>query len=192
MATVAQLLDRVIKSTNYNDQYYIIDLLNDALSELVDAAKMETSQEYSVTTGVSEYTLPTNFKAPVSLMEGTIDAPSAVYPLVNIDEYKFGYAIYDTKFYLKPEVTENKTLTLYYYKYAAALSESTETPEIDSNWHQLLANYAIGQIYLMPESKVDKGTVDRMMATWTQGKQSFVESQQRKRRRSSVREKVVW
>lgn len=192
MATVSQLLDRVIKSTNYNDRFYIIDLFNDALSELVDAAKMEASQEYNVTPSVTEYTLPINFKAPMSLMEGAIDAPNEVYPLVNIDEYKFGYAIYSTKFHLKPEVTENKTLILYYYKYATALVEDDDTPEIDSNWHQLLANYAIGQIHLMPDSKVDKGTVDRIMTTWVQGKQSFIESQQRKRRRSSVREKVVW
>ena len=194
MPNLSALKDRVFKLTNglYTDTFHMTDMLNDALNMLTDGAKLEGSSSVSVISGTSEYALPATFKAPITLIEGNISAPSQVYQLVSINEPKFGYAIFSTNLYLKPEPASDKTLTLYYYKYATQLENDEDLPEIDTQWHDLLSTYAAGMIALLLKDQMDKGLADRYLARWEEGKESFKRSIDRKQKRTSVREKVVW
>jgi hypothetical protein len=192
MPTVAQLLDRIIKVTNYTDRFFMIDLMNDALNQLVDGARLDGTSSISVTSGTASYTLPTDFKAPIALIDGSLSEPDIVYPLINVSETRFGYAVFGGNVIIKPEPQEDKTLILAYYKYATELSDDEDVPEIDSQWHDLLSTYTTGMIHMIPDRNVDKGTVDRYMGRWDEGKKNFIESMTRRNKRSSVREKVMW
>lgn len=192
MPNVSQLLDRVIKATNYTDRFNTVDLFNDALNQLIDGSKLEANINISVVADTSEYALPTDFKAPIALIEGDVASPHNIYPLINITEQRFGYSIYNGQIILKPPPAAATTLTLYYYKYATQLVEDEDIPEIDAQWHELLSTYAIGMIHMIPDRNVDKGTVDRYMSRWEEGKLSFIQSMSRKNRRSRVREVNLW
>ena len=195
MPNVAELKDRIFRATNhtYTDVFHMLALLNDALNQLTDGAKLEGSQTVSVVNGTGSYALPSTFKAPIALIEGEISAPTRVYDLVNIDENKYGYAIFNGQLHIKPKPTDAKTLTMYFYKYATQLAADTDTPEIDSQYHDLLSTYAAGMIMLLPDMKqYDKGLADRLMARWEDGKKSFRDSMMRKGKRTSVIQKVVW
>lgn len=191
---VGKLLDRVYRSTNYKytDRFGILDMFNDAQSQLTDDAKLEASSTVTLVVDQENYTLPTNFKAPISLIDGTIANPSVIYPLVNINENHFGYAIYNGEILLKPEPSEDKTINFYYYKKPTELALDADEPQFDSLYHYLLASYAIYMIGLMPDTGIAQGMVDRAKAEWIEGSKSFVQSISRKNKRSRVNEKVVW
>lgn len=191
---VGKLLDRVYRSTNYkyNDRFGIVDMFNDAQSQMTDDAKIESSSTITLVVDQENYMLPTNFKAPISLIDGTIANPNIIYPLVNINEYQFGYSIYNGEILLKPKPSEAKTINFYYYKKPTELSVDADEPQFDSLYHYLLASYAIYMIGLMPEMAISQGMVDRAKAEWIEGSRDFVQSIARKNKRSRVNEKVVW
>lgn len=191
---VGRLLDRVYRSTayKYTDRFGIVDLFNDAQSQLTDDAKIEAESPITLVADQENYALPTNFKAPISLIDGTIANPNTIYPLVNINEYKFGYSIYNGEILLKPAPNEAKTINLYYYKAPAELVEDADEPEFDSLYHYLLASYAIYMIGLMPDTGIPQGMTDRAKSEWIDGSRNFVQSISRKNKRSRVNEKVVW
>lgn len=193
VATVADLKDRIFRATGgrYTDTFHMLDLLNDALNELVDGAKLRGKTTISVVADDNGYAKPADFKAAYLLQDETNPNGIAVYPLVSIGENAFGYAVED-QIYLKPVPNTATTLTLYYYKYATQLSADSDTPEIDAQYHSALSDYAIWLIMLMPEMGVDKGTTDRFMQSWDRSKQSFITAMTKKNKLSRVREKVVW
>lgn len=191
---VGRLLDRVYRATNYkyNDRFGIVDMFNDAQSQLTDDAKIEAESAVTTVVDQENYALPADFKSPINLIDGTIAAPNTIYPLVNINEYTFGYSIYNSEILLKPAPSQVKTLNFYYYKTPAELVDDEDEPEFDSLFHYLLASYAIYMISLMPESGITQGMADRSKAEWTEGSKNFVQSISRKNKRSRVNEKVIW
>lgn len=191
---VGKLLDRVLRATNwkYTDRFGIVDMFNDAQSQITDDARIEAESPIVLVVDQESYTLPTNFKAPINLIDGTIAAPNFIYPLININEYQYGYSIYNGNILLKPVPNEVKTINLYYYKTPAELVEDEDIPEFDSLFHYLLASYAIYTIGMMPDIGVAQGMVDRSKLEWTNGTMSFVQSMTRKYKRQGVNRKVVW
>lgn len=191
---VGKLLDRVYRATNwkYTDRFGIVDMFNDAQSQITDDAKIEAESPITLIVDQESYTLPSNFKAPINLIDGTIANPNLIYPLININEYQFGYSIYNGKILLKPVPNEAKTINLYYYKTPKELVEDEDIPEFDSLFHYLLASYATYNIGMMPETGIAQGMVDRAKLEWTQGTISFVNSISRKNKRQRVNQKVIW
>jgi hypothetical protein len=191
---LSQLIDRIFHNTGgtYTEKFHMTDLINDALSMLVDGAKLKGVQTIAVLSGIDAYALPTDFKSP-SILQDQAD-PNGVIPynLVDISENSFGYAIADGDIILKPKPTQATTLTHYYYKYATPVVLGTDTPEIDSPYHFLLATYASAVILMLPSMQVDKGLGDRMFGQWEEGKRSFLTDMARKTKASRVREKVIW
>lgn len=187
-----ELKERVFRLTNnkFTDEFHMVDLINDALNQLVDIGKIKGKETIEVSKGNGEYDLPELFKAPYALIEGDVSDP-VIYPLINMND-RFGYVIYGDVFYLKPLPNENKTLTMFYYKYASRLENPDDVPEIDSQWHDLLAMYAAGMIMLLPDLGVERGLSDRILGRWDEGKRQFESAMMRKNKQSSVREKVRW
>jgi hypothetical protein len=191
---VAQLLDRVYRYTNwkYTDRFGILDMFNDAQSQITDDAKIEAESQITLVVDQENYPLPVNFKAPISLIDGTIANPKTIYPLMNISENHFGYSIYNGQILIKPAPSEVKTINFYYYKTPKELVNDIDVPEFDSLYHYLLASYAIYLIGLMPDMGIAQGMVDRSKAEWAEGTQMFLQSMSRKNKRQRVNEKVVW
>lgn len=203
MANVAQLKDRIFRSTNYqyNETFHMLDLLNDALNIMVDGAKLRTKTTIYVSAGLNSYPLPDNFKAPGQLLDETQPNATLPYELVDIGENRFGYSIEAGNIYIKPVPTQDVTLTFYYYNYATPLVLDTDVPtDIDSQYHNLLATYAVSQI--IPLVKNDTTTRYSVMAAnladnrawqqWKDGLSEFIQVMTKKNRSSKVREKIVW
>lgn len=189
---VGSLLDRVYRATTYTDRFGIVDLFNDGMSQLTDDAKIEAEEPVALVVNQENYPLPADYKAPISLIDGTIASPNIVYPLVNISENKFGYSIYNGEILIKPAPSEAKSINFYYYKVPVTLVLDEDVPEFEPIYHYLLSSYAVYMISIMPDSKVTQGMADRARAQWTEGLQLFSQSIARKNKRSRVNEKVVW
>lgn len=200
---LSQIKDRVLRTLNgqFIDSFQLVDLINDGLSNLVDAGKLKASTTVSVIAGTNQYALPTNFKAPGTLQDETVVDAILPYQLVDISENRYGYAIESGFMYIKPMPTQNITLNHYYYKYATPLVNDTDIPsDIDDQYHSLLALYAIAMI--VPTLKHDTSTryaisaqnmyETRQWQIWQDGLQGFVRANARKNRNSRVTEKVVW
>jgi hypothetical protein len=183
---VEDLLERVQRSTGYPDRFHIIDLFNDALNQLMEGAKLEGETELAFTNGVAN--LPLLFKSPIALIDGPISNPNNVYPPIHMDDLRTGFTVYGGKVYLKN--IGDGTYKLMYYRYANSLVNNGDTPEIDTQFHELLTYYAIGMIYLMTDK--DKGTIDRMLGAWENGKERFQREMMRKQKKDRVRETVRW
>ena len=195
MPTLSQLKDRIFRNTGgmYTETFHMTDLINDALSMLVDGAKLKGIQTINVVGMTGEYALPADFKSPSVLQDQTdTNGSVAPYDLVNISENKFGYAIADGNIVLKPVPTAATTLTHYYYKYATVLVNDTDVPEVDSAYHFLLSTYASAVILLIPGLQNAPGLGDRFMNQWEEGKRSFFANMARKNKTTRTREKVVW
>lgn len=189
---VGRLLDRVYRATNYNDRYGIIDMFNDAQNQLTDDAKIEAVSDITLVVDQENYTLPANFKSPINLIDGTISNPNVIYPLVNINEYSFGYSIYNGEILLKPAPSEAKTIKFYYYRTLTEMVNDDDEPEFSELYHYLLSAYAIFMIGMMPGSSVPQGIVDRSKIQWDEGMRKFIQSVSNTNRRQRVNEKVVW
>jgi hypothetical protein len=203
MSNVAQLKDRIIRGTNhlYEDQFHMLDLINDGVSNMMDAAKIIKRTTISAVVGTNVYPLPADFKAPSNLQDETNDNYVINYDLVDISENRYGYAIESGFIYLKPSPLENKVLTHYYYNYAANLVNDSDIPtEIDAQYHNVIALYAISMI--IPLVKKDTSTRYAVMANnlaetrawqmYQDGLQGFIRANAKKNKNSRAREKVVW
>jgi hypothetical protein len=191
VATVQLLIDRIYRQTNYNDKPGMIDLLNDGLNMLIDAGKLRKKTTISVVANTNSYALPADFKAPGLIQDETDPNGILPYSLVDISENRFGYAIEDGYIYIKPMPTQVVTLTHYYYNYAVPLVEDTDIPEIDSQYHSTIADYAIAMILpLLPNP--DKGAIDRAWSRWQSGLAGYTMSATKKNKNSSARMKVIW
>lgn len=203
MATVSQLKDRIFRATNklYDDQDHMLELLNDGYNMLVDGGKLRKVVTIPIIAGTNQYSLPVDFKAPSILQDET--DPNAVLPyeLVSISENRFGYAIEAGYIYIKPMPTQVTTLTHYYYKYATPLASDTDIPtDIDAQYHNCIAEYAVSQI--IPMIKSDTSTRYAIMAQnladtrawqmWQDGLKRFIDANTRKNKSGRARDKVVW
>lgn len=183
---VGELLERVYQQAGTQDRFFVLSLLNEALIQLTDGAKLEMSASINFING--EAPLPAAYKAPVLLLEGTIGRPVQVYRLSHLEEPGIGYTIYGNTLYIKP--ADSKTLTFYYYQYAPALTDNADVPIIAGQWHYLLATYAAAMITL--GKGLDKQMMEHLMEQWQGGRTQFLQSMQRERRKSRAREAVQW
>jgi hypothetical protein len=194
MAKVSDLKDKIFRATGhkYTDFIYMLQLLNDALTDLTDEAKLEDKVTINVVPGQDTYALPANFKTPRSLVDETTDKDLRQdYQLLDITENKYGYSIFNGNLIMKPVPQEQKDLSLYYYKFAADLVNDSDVPDIDQHYHNLLATYAIAMILGM-QPDVPRWNVEKYQADWIQGKRQFTAEMQKKRKLSRVRESIQW
>lgn len=184
---LSQLLERVYRAAGVQDRYFVTDLLNDALHQLTDGAKLEAAASINMVGGAG--VLPADFKSPIALIRGTMNEPEYKYPLVNYGEHLDGegYAIFTGQVYVGGGYGGN--LTLLYYRTVDDITPQIP-PGIDARWHHLLSTYAIGMCLL--RAGADRSLIDRYLSLWEIGKTDFKQETARKRKRSRVREVNNW
>jgi len=180
-----ELKNRIFQMTNhvYQDQFYMVSLINEALTMLAEEAKLQVTQPLNVVAGTSRYPLPADFKAPISLVDG-----DTVLDLIDETECFWGYAISGNELVLKPEPSENRTLQLTYYAYPAKVSSDQDDIPIDARYADAIAAYAAAMILSLPN--VEGGTqnmIERYFARWEEGRQRYKTDMQRKYKLSTVR-----
>lgn len=192
---LSELKERVFRLTNntFYDTSHMRDLINSALTILSNEAKLEGQQTYTLTPGVAEYTLPTGYKSARALVEGTIDNPVQIYNLITIEELKFGFAVWNGKIVLKPTPTDEKTLNLYFYKYATQLVEDEEeTDAAFEGYGDVVASYAAAMILSLPGADHNRYLIDRYFAIWDEGRARFKADRAKQNRQASVRLVSQW
>jgi hypothetical protein len=192
---LGEIKERIFRNTNhmYNDQFHMRDLVNEALKQLGTEAKVQGSTTIPLVAGTASYDVPADFKAPIAMIEGTIDNPVYVYPLVEITSSDYGYSLFNGQITFKPMPSETRTINFYYYKFLTEISADTDTPEIDLRYHDILAAYASAMILSLPGmDNVSKHLIDRYFAIWDEGKRSFQADMQRKYKVTSVRKVEGW
>lgn len=192
---LGQLKDRIFRMTNhiYNDTFHMTDLVNNALNALANDAKLEGEESIAVTANTANYALPALYKSPRALVEGTIDSPTRIYDLVAIDEISYGYSIWNGEIVVKPTPSESKTLKFYFYKYATPLTDDIDEPEIDSQYHEILAAYASAMILSLPGmDNVNRYLVDRYFQIWDEGAARFKADMAKKTKQTTVRKVEPW
>jgi hypothetical protein len=147
---------------------------------------------YQVTPEQASYDLPDGFRAPIALIEGTIDCPNYVYDLIDIGSSEYGYAIYDNQLWFKPSQGANKSVTLYYFGYPTRLENDTDTLDIDDRYASVLAAYAASVIMSLPGSDVNKFLLDTYQGMYQQGKMNFLSDMQAKQKQTTVRKVQMW
>lgn len=193
---LAEFKVHVFRMTNhtFNDTFHMRDLINSALTMLSDEAKLEGIENYYLSAGLAEYPLPSYYKSPRLLIEGTTDNPVQVYNSVTIDESRQGYAIWDGNIVIKPTPDQDKTLTFYFYKYPVTLVEDTdETESAFDGYVDVIAAYASSMILSLPGAvEVTKGLIDRYFAIWEEGKRRFKADRAKQNKQSAVRTTNRW
>lgn len=195
MPNLEEIRTRVFRSTSgmYTDSYHMDDLINDALHQLVEGARLRGVQTISVLTGTNTYPLPEYFKSPGELLYIESDNCIIPYNLIDISSNQYGYSIEGNNMFIKPVPQEDRTLTHYFYKYATTLVSPEDVPEVDAQYHDLLAFYAAGMILLLPTLNIqDKTLSDRYLGRWQEGKANFIQDMQRRNKSSKGKTVVNW
>lgn len=189
---VAQLKERIFKGTNhqYQDQFHMVDLLNEALNRMTNDAKLEANANIAIVKDTANYSLPANYKSPRALVEGTLDNPTQIYDLVPIDEMAIGYAIWNNEIVMKPTPGESKTLNFYYYKWPAPLLNDEDIPEIDERYHSALTSYAIGMILSLIGGT--QGIIQQHFSMWNDALNSFRSDIAKRSKQATVRKVQTW
>lgn len=193
MSTVGDLKDKIFRSTGhkFTDQVFMLQLLNDAQTDLADEAKLQNKATITTIINQDTYSLPTDFKSPRTLLdEVSVSDFHQEYGLIDITENGFGYSLFNGNLIIKPIPQNVINLSLYYYIYPPDLVNDTDVPVIDQHYHNLLATYAIMMILL--SIGATPGLIDRYEAQWTDGKRQFIAEMEKKRKQTKVREKIVW
>lgn len=191
---VEELKDRIFRATRgqFTDFTYMLQLLNDALTDMADEAKLEDSFTIHVVKDQDTYTLPDNFKSIRSLIdETTVTDFYQTYPLIDITENKFGCVVFNNDLIIRPTPTQDVELTLYYYKFPDDLTNDADVPGIDPQYHNLLSTYAIMMILPMIQG-VNPNQIQQYTNMWNAGKQQFIVEMQKKRKLTKVREPITW
>lgn len=191
---ISELKDRIYRATGnrYTDFVHMLQLINDALTDLTDEAKLEDAYQVDVIKGQDTYALPSNYKSFRSLVDQTtITDFYQPYPLIDITENKFGCVVFNGNLIIRPIPTVNATLKLYYYKFPTELVNDTDIPDIDTHYHNLLSSYAIMMILPLMENQ-NSNQMQQYVNIWTTGKQQFIGEMQKKRKLSRVRESITW
>lgn len=195
MVTLADLKDQIFRNTNnlYTDQEQMRLLVNNALSDLANEAKLQKVTMLAVTSGTAAYNLPTDYKSPYALMEGTIDNAQYVYSLIDMTSPQYGYALYNGQIWLKPTPTADKTLNFYYYAYHPDLNADTDAIIFDDRYANIISAYASAMILSLPGMpEVNQALIQRYFSIWDDGKASFAQDMQKKVKQTSVRKVNVW
>lgn len=194
MPTLDELRKRVHNATGgmYTDLFHMTDLINDALNQMVEGARLRGEQSLSIVMNTNTYALPADFKSPGQLLD--MDNPDSIlaYELIDLSENSLGYSIKGSDIIIKPSPMESKTLTHYYYKYATPLVAGTDVPEIDAQYHDALSFYAAGMILLLPQLNQSATLADRYLSRWDSMRESFMVDMQRKNKASRGRVVNQW
>lgn len=191
---LSDLKDRVFRMTNhtYQDQFHMRDLINDAINTLAGDAKLQSSTAINLVAGTGSYALPTTYKSPIALVDGTLDNPLMILNLLAPDSFEHGYTIYNGQLVMKPTPTGAKTLNFYFYAYPAELTNDTDLLTIDYRYGDAIAAYASAMILSLPGSEVSSGLVDRYFAMWEEARNKFKVDMQQKVKQATVRKTVIW
>lgn len=187
---LGEIKDRIFRMTNhvYTDVHHMTDLVNDALFSIATESKLEGSAVISLMPGMANYPLPDDYKSPRALLEGTFEAPIKIYELVPPEQVSYGYSIWDGDIIIKPTPSHHAELNFYYYKFPAQLVDDADIPDIDPQYHNILAAYAAAMILSLPDvAGVPDNLRQRYFNMWDEGKARFMADMARKNRQTSVR-----
>lgn len=172
LTDIASKVGRRIRDTGYSTSE-ITDYLNDTLNDIYNEYRlpfMQTTQTYTVTINVSDITngagLPTNYVQAIDLIYTTNGSEKVIryedytildtvypdeddttaHPSADVPEYWY---FYGNSIKVYPVPKKAYTLSLRYYKKPTTLSDSSTTPELPSQFEEILvmgASYRILQV----------------------------------------------
>ena len=165
----------------------INNIIDQGIRELASRFRwpwLETTDTIAVVAGTRSYALPTDFQYLHSLLRaGSKIRLRATSPSKALGTYgddfpegtAEGYYLWGSSLFLTRNPASNETLNLFYYQSPTMLSNDTDVPGFDAQFHLLLADYAISKIWEREEDFVKaKASVNRwddgveQMARWYQ------------------------
>ncbi len=165
----------------------INNIVNQGIREMASRFRwpwLETTTTIAVVSGTRSYALPTDFQYLHSLLRASsrirLRATSASKALGAYgDDFPTGtasgYYLWGSNLFLTKDPDSNETLNLFYYQAPTVLSNDTDSPAFDSQFHLLLADYTVSKIWEREEDFVKaKASEDRwddgveQMARWYQ------------------------
>ncbi len=148
------------------DNTKINNIINQGLRDLASRFRwswLQTTATIAVSSGTRSYALPTDFQ----YMHSVIRADSktrlrAVAPVKALGSYgddfptgtAGGYYLWGSTLFLTRDPDSNETLNLFYYQAPTVLSNDTDSPGFDSQFHLILADYATSKIWEREEDFV--------------------------------------
>lgn len=182
---VGQMVERVYQEVGYRDRFYIVSLLNEALSQLVwGAGGIEKTAYLSIMDG--EAIAPSDIITPILLTDGT----TTPYTLETLRDYTGDggktYTIFDGVIHISP--VEDVELVMSYYGQAAEIIEDDDEPEIELASHYLLPLYAVA----MAGANDQKSATNTRMMRFESARAIYNATMARKRKRTRVREVNNW
>jgi hypothetical protein len=160
------------------DNVVLNNWINRALDDLTSVAKREAKA-----TLTSPYTLPTDLHEIVYVIQ---DGQTLEEVAVN-DPYTTGYELWGNSLTLQH--TSDSPIDLYYFKRLTKLTNDTDVPEIEEEFHDLLILYALGHIQFEDEDYDDRPDA---LGRYQARKQEYRQYIQKKRSIGRVNKKVVW
>ena len=129
------------------DESEVMDALNECLKlELSDVLRLEKNTETNVTEVANEVT-PGSDVLKIILVKmnkaENNDVNGYLRELTLDDMVSTGYKLFDGK--VQPQgITYPDTISVWYYRYPADITDLTDTPDMPSEFHQVLVYYLIG------------------------------------------------
>lgn len=184
-----ELKDRVFRLTGgvYRDQEHIRVLLNEAITQMSEGAKLQVEATITLVPGISRYTLPADFKSVIGLFEGETCDPCYAYDLVDPMDGQCGYGIYGDDLVFVPTPSDAKTLHFYYYAYPTEMLAETDLLPIDARYAQAVVSYAAAMILALPEVGGTQALIDRYFMIWDGAQKRFKVDMQKRHKLASVR-----
>ena len=165
----------------------INNIINQGLRELASRFRwpwLETTTTINVSAGTRSYALPSDFQYMHSLIRASskirlraVSASKALglygddFPTGNAE----GFYLWGSTLHLTRDPASAETLNLFYHQAPTILSNDTDSPAFDSQFHLLLADYATSKIWEREEDFVKaKASENRwddgveQMARWYQ------------------------
>lgn len=143
----------------------LLNVINEGIQEVASRFRwpfLATSAQISVTAGTQAYSLSSiasNIQRIAAIIDNErriklqeLDARYA-WQLFGGDapdsDQALGFYLWGETLYLlpTPSATEANAYTIFYYKSPTTLSNDTDTPEWSSQFHMLLADYAIARVW---------------------------------------------
>jgi hypothetical protein len=152
MAIVGKLkseIENIIGETYTETE--VIDIFNECLREdLVPVLRLETKSSTAITDGDTTVSLPDDLYKLVNVhMHNSDEYLREVY--LN-DDNSSGYKIFDSVLEVRQDAKKlPDLLTIWYYRYPAAISSMTDTPDMPPQFHHALKYYFLGIKHDEPE-----------------------------------------
>lgn len=134
---VQEIINEITKDIDDDtiDNSVFIGWINRCLDDLTTIAKKESLKTMDISSGNS-YSLPSDlFEMFMVLVNG-----DQYYPVRINDSYTIGYKLWGNTLSLQSG-PDTGTIDFYYYKRLSRVASVTDTPEIDSTFHDLFVLY---------------------------------------------------